>query len=166
MLNLWKYMVNLLQFSQIGHDEAVVSELFSCIQLSCFIENCIIFMRRTFCFKELCISKMVNLSCIIIMLCSWIPLENSLNSLRPNEAIWHTEMQSTLIKVMTCNLFGTKPLPETALTHCQLDPLERISMKVWSKYDNFLSRLCICKVVFRMLAICLYPKINSLHAKF
>ena len=31
---------------------------------------------------------------------------------------------ASLVHVMACCLFGTKPLPELMLTHCQLDPQE------------------------------------------
>ena len=35
---------------------------------------------------------------------------------------------------MACRLLATKPLPEPVLTHCQLDPEEKKSLKSKSKY--------------------------------
>ena len=36
---------------------------------------------------------------------------------------------SALVPSMACRLFGAKPLPETILTYCQLDPWEQTYMK-------------------------------------
>ena len=38
---------------------------------------------------------------------------------------------------MACRLIGAKPLSEPMLDYCQLDPHEHISVKIWSKYNNF-----------------------------
>ena len=52
---------------------------------------------------------------------------------------------SSLVQVMACCLFGTKPLPETMLPVCQLNPWEQISMKFLSEFYHFHSRKCIWK---------------------
>ena len=46
---------------------------------------------------------------------------------------------------MACCLFSTKPLSETMLPYCQLDPKEHISMKFYSKFKSFYSRKCTWK---------------------
>ena len=53
-----------------------------------------------------------------------------------------------LVQVMVCRLSGAKPLPESVLTYCQLDPWERTSMKFESKYKIFHSWNCawICRL--------------------
>ena len=38
--------------------------------------------------------------------------------------------------VMVCRLFGAKPLPDSTLTYCQLDPWEQTSMTFESKYKT------------------------------
>ena len=59
-----------------------------------------------------------------------------INWLRPSDAyICHQNRQS-LIQIMACCLFSTKPLSKPVLT-CQLDPWEHISLTFGSKYDNF-----------------------------
>ena len=44
---------------------------------------------------------------------------------------------------MACRLFGIKPLPETILTLCHLNPWKRTSVKLKLKYNHFLLTKCI-----------------------
>ena len=46
---------------------------------------------------------------------------------------------------MTCNLYGTKPLPEPILTYYQLNPQEHTSVNFQSKYKSFHWTKCIWK---------------------
>ena len=46
---------------------------------------------------------------------------------------------------MADNLFGAKPLAEPMLYHCQLDPQEQNSVKLYSKFKHFHSSKCIWK---------------------
>ena len=48
-------------------------------------------------------------------------------------------------QVMTCYLFGAKPLPEPMLAYCQLDSWEQISVKFESEFYHFQSRKFISK---------------------
>ena len=43
----------------------------------------------------------------------------------------------SLVQVMTCRLFGAKPLPEPLLGYCQMDSWEQISVKFESEIYNF-----------------------------
>ena len=52
---------------------------------------------------------------------------------------------STLVQIMACCLFGTKPLSKPMLGYCQLDHLEQNSVKFYSKYKTFHSRKYIWK---------------------
>ena len=52
-----------------------------------------------------------------------------INSSPPGAAYMLQWTGSSLVQVMACHLFGTKPLPETMLAYCQLDCWEHISMK-------------------------------------
>ena len=55
-----------------------------------------------------------------------IPL---INPLRPADLT-----RSSLVQVMAWRFFSTKPLPESMLTYCQLDPCEQIPLKFETKY--------------------------------
>ena len=83
------------------------------------------------------------------------------DSLWPGDAKWRWTSWSTLLQVMACCLLGAKPLPETMLNHCQLEPEEHISiecdlnLKVLIQENAFEN---VCK----MLAILFRPQcINS-----
>ena len=56
---------------------------------------------------------------------------------------------SALVQIMTCRLFGAKPLPEPMLLYCQLDPYEQTSVKFQSRYKTFHSQKCIWKCRLR-----------------
>ena len=84
---------------------------------------------------------------ILVILCFYVVQQ--VITLWSNNAIWHHRAWSTLVQVMTCRLYGTKPSPEPMLTYCQLDIQLHISMKYW-KFIQFRSTKCI---VCKMLAI-------------
>ena len=50
---------------------------------------------------------------------------------------------SSLVQVMACRLFGTKPLSQPMLVYCQLDSWEQTSVKFKSELYHFRSRKCI-----------------------
>ena len=49
----------------------------------------------------------------------------------------------TLVQIMACRLFSTKPISEPMLAYCQLDPWEQSSVKFLSKFKYFHSRKCV-----------------------
>ena len=63
-----------------------------------------------------------------------------INSLMPNDAYMPQCNIPTLVQIMACRLFGTKPLSEPMLTYCQLGPEEHISVKFHLKFKSFHSR--------------------------
>ena len=48
----------------------------------------------------------------------------------------------SLVQVMACRLFDTKPLPEPILAYCQLDSWEQISLKFEFEFYSFHTRKC------------------------
>ena len=71
-----------------------------------------------------------------------------LNSLRPSDAYkmyMRHQPGPTLVQIMTCCLFSTKPLSGPMLYYCQLDRWEQTSIKLYSKFKHFHSRKCIWK---------------------
>ena len=46
--------------------------------------------------------------------------------MRFGDAYMAKQSGSSLIQIMTCPLFGVRPLPESGMTYCQLDPQEQI----------------------------------------
>ena len=54
------------------------------------------------------------------------------NSLWPSDAILCQRSWTTLVQVMACCLFGTKPLAETMLIYCQFDPMNKLQWH-WKK---------------------------------
>ena len=46
----------------------------------------------------------------------------SFNLSPPSAAYMRQSTQQALVQVKACRLFGAKPLPETMLTYCQLEP--------------------------------------------
>ena len=60
-------------------------------------------------------------------------------------AYMHQLTGSSLVQVMACCLFGTKPLPEPMLAYCKLDSWEQIPVKLEWKHYHFHSRKCIWK---------------------
>ena len=83
------------------------------------------------------------ISCISVCesLCQAIHLKTHL-PLVPHICRW---TGPSLVQVMSCRIFGAKPLPETMLAYCQLDSWEQISVKFESEFYNFHSSKCISK---------------------
>ena len=52
-----------------------------------------------------------------------------INSSPPSAAYIRQWIRSALVQIMTCRLFGAKPLSKPLLGYCQLDPLEQTSVK-------------------------------------
>ena len=48
-----------------------------------------------------------------------------INSSPPSDAYMRLWTRSALVQVMTCRLFGAKPLADPMLTYCRLDALEQ-----------------------------------------
>ena len=119
----------------------------------------------------------VFLSCIIYVFKfrnhhNYLNPASCINSLRPSDTRWRLGSWLThlplvphmcqwtgpsWVQVMTCHLFGTKPLPEPMLAYCQLDSWEQISVKFESEFYHFLSRKCIW--------ICRLPKIEAILSR-
>ena len=77
-------------------------------------------------------------------------LENySFNSLKPSDPYLRQWSRPSLVYLMACRLFGTKPLSEPMMTYCQFDHKEHISMKHYLKFRSFHSRKCIWKDCLR-----------------
>ena len=66
-----------------------------------------------------------------------------INSLRSSAAYMLRSTKPSLIKIVACRLFGTKPLYERILIYCQLNHWEQISVKRESKFKHFHSRKCL-----------------------
>ena len=49
-------------------------------------------------------------------------------------------IESAMVQIMACHLFGAKALSKLMLGYCQLDPCEYNSVKFQSKYETFYSR--------------------------
>ena len=52
---------------------------------------------------------------------------------------------STSLQIMASGLFGAKPLAETMLPYCQLNPTKHASVKFYIKFRCFLSTKCTWK---------------------
>ena len=63
-----------------------------------------------------------------------------LSSSPPSPAYMRRWTGSALLQMMACRLDGTKPLSESILIYCQLDPKECISIKFYLKFKYFHSR--------------------------
>ena len=71
------------------------------------------------------------------------------NSLRSTDAYMRQEIIPPLFQIMASHLFGAKPLSESMLLYCQLDPNEHISVKFYLKFKSFHSRKCTWKCHLR-----------------
>ena len=69
---------------------------------------------------------------------SAILLTYEVNSLKLSDAYIHQQTRSSLIKVMTFNLFGAKPLPKPMLAYCQLESYEQTVVKFDCNLSNFI----------------------------
>ena len=59
--------------------------------------------------------------------------------------LWWLWSWSALVQLLTSHLFSAKPIPESMLTYCQLDPQEQTSMTFSTNLRTFHSRKCIWK---------------------
>ena len=106
------------------------------------------------------------------LFCTEMLILTQLNSLRP---LW---TGSSLVQLKACHRFGTKPLPETMLTYCQLDPLKnRMLLCNFNQHwlilfpENVFENVCkILVVLFRHQCITnykltwiLYPDLSVLN---
>ena len=55
--------------------------------------------------------------------------------MRLSDEYMHQYNIPTLVQLMACRLFGTKPLSQPKLPYCQLDPKEHISVKFYLKFN-------------------------------
>ena len=109
------------------------------------------YFLRSLIFKPVNIENVHH--CLISYNCCWIYVKDLFNvyvldllsSSSPSAAYMHQWTVSALVQVMTCRLFGAKPLPELMLIYCQLDSWEQISVKLGLEFSNFHSRKCIWK---------------------
>ena len=63
----------------------------------------------------------------------------------PSASYMHQWTGSSLVQVMACRLFGTKPLPEPMLAYGQLNTWKQISVKFESEFCHLHSRKWIWK---------------------
>ena len=80
-----------------------------------------------------------------------ITRQQQVNSLWPRDSIWHHWCWSILVQITACCLFRAKPLPEPMMIDCQMDTLEKTSMK--SKYKLLFQEIQ-CVMAFSDLDIC------------
>ena len=66
----------------------------------------------------------------------------SINSSRPSDAYIGQGNIPTMLQIVVCRLFGTKPLSEPILPYCQLDIKKHISLKLYLKFKNFHAGRC------------------------
>ena len=66
-------------------------------------------------------------------------------SLGQRDAYMHYQPWPSLVQIMAFHMFGTKPLSEPMLYHCQVNPSEQTSVKMYSKLKHFHSTKCIWK---------------------
>ena len=68
-----------------------------------------------------------------------------INSSLSKAAYMHRWIGSSLVQILACRLFGTKPLSEPMLAYCKLHPWEQVSAKFHSKFKHFHSRKCLLR---------------------
>ena len=84
--------------------------------------------------------------------------QDFVKSLRPSDAYMHQYNIPTLVQIMACRLFGTKPLSDPILPYCQLHPKEHISVKFSLKFKVFIKQNALENVVCEMVAILSKPQ--------
>ena len=67
-------------------------------------------------------------------------VRRSLNPSPPGVAYMYQWIEPALIQVITCHMFGIKPLREVMLTYGQSGPSEQISVKFISNYKMFIRK--------------------------
>ena len=92
--------------------------------------------------SELMMAWLLTYICIIQS--QWI------DSLRLNVTYMHTWTMSLLVQKMACQLVSIIPSFKPMLTHYIVNGiLKQVSVKFWSQYQHFLSRMCIWKYFVR-----------------
>ena len=76
-------------------------------------------------------------------------LHSMVNSMRLSDAYMYQYNIPTLVPIVACRLFGTKPLSKPMLPYCQLVAKEYISVKFYLKFQSFHSRKCTWKCRLR-----------------
>ena len=66
-------------------------------------------------------------------------------SLGQRDAYMHYQPWPSLVQIMAFHMFGTKPLSEPMLYHCQFNHSEQTSVKMYLKLKHFHSTKCIWK---------------------
>ena len=66
---------------------------------------------------------------------------------------------------MACLLVGTKPISDSMLEYCLLDPQEQASMKSLSQFIHFHSTKCIENVVWELSSILSWPQYVNAYRK-
>ena len=90
---------------------------------------------------------------------SWTTKDKNVNSVLcgginlspPSPAYIRQWTRSALVQLMTCPLFGAKPLPELMLVYCQLDLWEQILVKFESE------------IIFNFFNIWWWGELNKMH---
>ena len=90
--------------------------------------------------------------------------EEPVNSLRPSDVYMRQYKIVTLLQIMACLLFCTKPLSEPMVSYFQLDPKEHISVNFYWKIQKFSFKEMHLKMSSaNVLAI--LPDLNVLYFK-
>ena len=80
---------------------------------------------------------------------------NLVNSLGSSHSMWWRTFWSRLVQVMAWDLFSAKPLAQTILNYCPLNPREPTLMKFESKYKNGIEENTLATVDCKMVALLL-----------
>ena len=68
-------------------------------------------------------------------LCHHMTLQDH-HSMKPRDAYMRRQPRTSLVQ-MACRLLGDKPLSDSVLEYCQLNPWEQTSVKFASKFKHF-----------------------------
>ena len=82
----------------------------------------------------------------------------SFKTLRPGDACMRQWMKSSLVQVITCRLFGAKPLPEPILTFCHLDPSWHASVEFHQNTHIFIRENVFENIVCKISSSLSGPK--------
>ena len=96
----------------------------------------------------------------------WYSSQFTVNSLRVSDTYVHQHNIPTLLQITVWHLFGAKPLSEPMLPYCRLkhqehisEHQEHISVKFYSKFENFIHGNALENVICEMVAILSQPQI-------
>ena len=81
-----------------------------------------------------------------------------LNPLKPRGAYMHHQTRPSLVQIMACCLFGAKPLSESMLDFCKVDPLRKyVLMECVRVYldltEQYISHICVTWREVRIMQI-------------